>query len=662
MNLIDEKLKLLKPILGTVKVHRLRQMYLFEDDFRSKKEIENRIDLLIANHVKRTVDDQIILPPPAKEEFKGGIRIGTINYVNANKDFGDFCVEDDDWIRHLGVFGSTGSGKTTIIYNILNQLMNQDKPFLILDWKRDYRDLVLLPEFKNKIMVFTVGRRVSPFHFNPKIKPPAVDEHVWTKHLLDIITHAYLLGPGAEDVLRENMQFETFGEMQEHLLKQRKRARELLWWASAKRTLNAINFPGLSEVVNSMSFDMADLLDKQVILELDGLSDSDKVFLIGSLLMWIYYYRMAQPEREKWKHTIILEEAHHLLVKQSRSQQENYADTLMREIRVFGQSMVLIDQRPSKVSDSAMANVNTKLVMNLNHRSDLSEMSKALLLRKDQENYLGMLKVGQAIIKNHKTSFPFLCDLPDFQINKGCVNDKDVKNHMKMFPLFSSLNQSPFPNRSSIRPLLKSESLSPLGKILLQNIAEKPFIPISKRYKSLGLTNAQGNDAQQELITKEYVNPETIDGLRLLGLTPKAKVAVQKWGILISTYGRGGIEHSYWLNQIKMKLIKEGGFPFTEKDDIDLVADNINNTIAIQIETGKSAILKNAKTLDSFDAESKFMLATNKVAEFKIKSKAMYFPSIQLMHVKDFLKLTKDQITSHQSHLPEISEAAITRQ
>ncbi len=48
MNPIDEKLKLLQPVLGTQKAKRLRLMYLMEDDYRQKKEIENRIDLLIA--------------------------------------------------------------------------------------------------------------------------------------------------------------------------------------------------------------------------------------------------------------------------------------------------------------------------------------------------------------------------------------------------------------------------------------------------------------------------------------------------------------------------------------------------------------------------------------------------------------------------------------
>ena len=58
-----------------------------------------------------------------------------------------------------------------------------------------------------------------------------------------------------------------------------------------------------------------DLLGKKVILELDGLSGSDQAFVIGSLLLWIYHYRMRQPEREVLKHFIIIEEAHHLFLK-----------------------------------------------------------------------------------------------------------------------------------------------------------------------------------------------------------------------------------------------------------------------------------------------------------------------------------------------------------
>jgi len=79
---IDEKLRILKPVVGNRKTQRLRQMYFHEDDFRQKKEIENYIDLLIARHVRTTIDDEIVLPPPERSLCSGDMNLGDVEYIN----------------------------------------------------------------------------------------------------------------------------------------------------------------------------------------------------------------------------------------------------------------------------------------------------------------------------------------------------------------------------------------------------------------------------------------------------------------------------------------------------------------------------------------------------------------------------------------------------
>jgi hypothetical protein len=71
-----------------------------------------------------------------------------------------------------------------------------------------------------------------PFLFNPKNGPPGIEDHVWIKQLSQIIEKVYLLGPGANDVFMESAGLGSFKEMQEKVLRQKKKARELLWWAS----------------------------------------------------------------------------------------------------------------------------------------------------------------------------------------------------------------------------------------------------------------------------------------------------------------------------------------------------------------------------------------------------------------------------------------------
>ena len=79
-----------------------------------------------------------------------------------------FAIREQEMIRHLLFVGSTGCGKTNLALLLVKQFLRKDKPFLVVDWKRNYRDLMALPEASSKeILVFTVDREVCPFHFNP---------------------------------------------------------------------------------------------------------------------------------------------------------------------------------------------------------------------------------------------------------------------------------------------------------------------------------------------------------------------------------------------------------------------------------------------------------------------------------------------------------------
>lgn len=635
---IEEKLKLLRPVLPLRQWSALRMQYLTESDLRRRIQIEQMIDLLIAQRLPGLMIDQILLPPPDKAALAGDYPIGEVIYPH--KPRGSFGVRESEWIRHCGIFGKTGSGKTTLAIRILREICARDKPFLIFDYKRNYRDLLKHPDFeKQDIMIFTVGRNdVAPFFFNPKVKPPGVEEHVWVKQLAEIIEKVYLLGPGANDVFMESAGHQTFKAMQAVVLKQRKRARELLWWASVKRTLNAINYPGLGEMVNcGQGYSIPDLLEKRVILELDGLSASDQAFVIGSLLLWIYHYRMRQPEREVLKHFLIIEEAHHLFLRTSR--QEDIADVIMREIRELGEAIIVIDQHPSKISISALGNLATKFCLTLSLNQDVRAVSDAMLLDRDQQKYLAMLTLGQSICRSDRLTQPVLVSIAPFQIQKGLVTDEELKSLMAGYladlrPLVASL-----PELGNIRDISSPEILSPLGQIVLDDLARYPILGVVKRFKKLGLKTSEGYKAIEELEAAKLIAPQTIDGLRLYDLTLAGR---NQLGPKVMLKGRGGIEHRYYVERIKQIYLKREGFTFIERDDIDLVVETYTQRLAFQIETGKSNIETNILRLAKYKADHKFMIATNRETEAKINDmlRDLLVPdkeNIRVMFVKDFL-------------------------
>jgi hypothetical protein len=636
---IDDKLKLLKPILPPAQWEALRMRYIFEKDYRKRQGIENMLDFLISKHVPGLPAEHILLPPPDSEQLKGDYPIGGASYPGMPA--GEFGVRENEWIRHCGIFGKTGSGKTTLTIRLIRELCKKNKPFLIFDYKRNYRDLLKHPEFENEdILIFTAGRNnVVPFFFNPKNAPEGVEEYVWVKQLAQIIEKVYLLGPGANDVFMESAGMGTFKEMHHKVLNQKKKARELLWWASVKRTLNAINYPGLGEMVNcDESYPVADLLNKKVILELDGMSASDQAFVIGTLLLWIYHYRMRQPEREVLKHFIIIEEAHHLFL--STRKEEDIADIIMREIRELGESIIVIDQHPSKMSVSALGNLATKFALTLSLNQDVAALSNAMLLEKDEKKYLSMLTVGQCICRSDRLTQPVLLSIPNFAVKKGLVGDEDLKQHMAGYLENLPPSAAPIAERSTICNVQDPETLSPLGRIVLENIAQKPVLGLVKRFKELGLKVAHGYSVIEELNAMKLIVPSTIDGHKLYDLTSSGKRIL---GNKVGLKGRGGLEHRYFIEKIKEHYLKQDGFTFIEKDDIDLVVETVENKLAVQVETGKSNIQANLTKLGRYKADHKYMIATNKETEIKIKEILADLivpdkPNIRIAYVKDLLK------------------------
>jgi len=634
---------------------RLWTAYLLENDPREKREIETIIDSLFLKKTGVGYEQEIILPPPDNETCRGDIELGTVNYCG--KKLHGFGIRKNELLRHVGIFGQTGSGKTVACMNLLRQFAQQHIPFLIFDWKRNYRDILTHPDFQDKeILIFTVGRDTSQFTFNPKLQPPGVEGHVWKKKLIEIMEKAYLLGPGASDVLMSEMDAPTFQEMKARIDKQRRKGREMLWHMSSKRTLNSICFPGMNEVVNSEAhMPIEELLKKNVILELDGLSDTDKTFIIGSLLLWIYHFRMSQPEREILKHVCVIEEAHHLLLRTGK--EEDITDVIMREIRELGEAMIVLDQHPHKISVSALGNCFTKMGFSTSLAQDISALSNSMLIGNENKNFFGMLTVGQAIVKSGRTPFPFLIDCPYVGVAKGSVTDEFIREHISKFTFISHPNEGFSPPKQDFQTFSNPETLTPPEAIVLEDIALDPLIGVDRRYKKLGLNPRDGNEIQQSLLDKGLIRSVRVDRNKLFELTDQGLDVLDMNGLKRPKgSARGGAVHNYYLEKIKQELQRLGGTTVLEKDDIDLVAHTNAGIIAVQVETGKSNIKKNIRTLNEFLATHRFMVATNDSALKIIQDNLPdhnALGDIRAYHAKEFIPSLHLILTPNGSEKPD---------
>ena len=70
-----------------------------------------------------------------------------------------------------------------------------------------------------------------------------------------------------------------------------------------------------------------DLLNQNTIIELDGLAQNTKQFLVPLLCSWIYSVRLADNKREDLRFVIFLEEAHHTLYRGTQRAKETLMNT-----------------------------------------------------------------------------------------------------------------------------------------------------------------------------------------------------------------------------------------------------------------------------------------------------------------------------------------------
>jgi hypothetical protein len=265
---------------------------------------------------------------------------------------------------------------------------------------------------------------------------------MWLVRLVDVIKHAYFLGEGVEYLLRQGIdhvyqdcgmydelhEYPLFSQVKDYVSKQQLKGRMSLWKASTMRALASLTFPrglGISlECQNKI--DVEELLNANIVMELDALSNSDKMFFTEALVLWIYEHRKNEGKREQFKHAIVIEEGHHVLssAKERREGEETIIETSLRQIREFGESIIVIDQEPSKMSNSIKANTFCKITFNLGNGNDILDMSRCMMLDREETGYIDLLNVGHGIVKlKERVHKPMFMMFPVVSVEKGKVTD-----------------------------------------------------------------------------------------------------------------------------------------------------------------------------------------------------------------------------------------------
>jgi len=608
----------LQPVLGK-KIDGLWTAYLAESDATGKADIEQTLELLAAKHLGLGfMPDRSPFPPPSKAFAESGdLPLGKVSY--GNREMYPFNLRSKRLKEHLLVAGRSGSGKTNLTFILMQGIMARGIKVLAMDWKRGYRDL--LPRHPD-LRVYTIGRRVSPFRFNPFIPPPGCEVHVWIKLIVDVIASAYLGGEGVISLLvagldhlynevETNKRWPTITELLAWLKGVKLRGRAAMWQASAERILLAMMYGEFAAVFNTQdNGHVQELLHHNVVMEMDGLSSSsDRTMFSEALTLFLYRYRMAQGPREELTNVIILEEAHNLLLAKQMGTKESALETSIRMIRQYGLGYVFVDQSASLLSKVAFANSYATIALSQKLRADIQTMSGAMNLTDEQKESLSTLPIGSAVIRlADEHPEPFLVKVPRCPIREGSVSDSDVRQQMAANSGESGPNTTlqaqspavpavPLPDRKSettenTHPPSPRESGSDNAQSMsiqkerasssnhdsgpgpptepfsretirfLSDVSTRPLSTTVSRYQRLNLSRRRGNAIRQDLISTgiiEAVPIATRSGqVVLCQLTDHGRSVAESLGIDPGPRPRASLEHSYWVNRVAEQLGKRG--------------------------------------------------------------------------------------------------------
>ena len=420
---------------------------------------------------------------------------------------------------HVFVTGSTGSGKSNTIYQLLNEGRKNGLKFLVVEpAKGEYKHV-----FGNHDDVSVYGTnpqltpllRLNPFSFPKEIH---ILEHL--DRLVEIFNVCWPMYAAMPAVLKKAVEqsfqdcgwdllessnpygrlYPNFNDIADNIKTiidsseyddENKGAYKGALLTRIESLTNGIN--GL--IFSNDELTNEHLFDTNVIVDLSRVGSTEtKSLLMGILVLKLQEYRMTNGDMNaELKHITVLEEAHNLLKRTSTEQMSESANLLgksvemlanaIAEMRTYGEGFIIADQAPGLMDLSVIRNTNTKIIMRLPDFSDRELVGKSANLNDDQIIELAKLPKGVAAVYQNEWIQPVLCkvekvehDSNTFQntfvesVTSKSFKANNVKSVILDYLITNWMTKGKHVDYSSVSELILNSNISSKIKRLLMEV------------------------------------------------------------------------------------------------------------------------------------------------------------------------------------------------
>lgn len=373
-------------------------------------------------------------------------------------------LDMDSLCAHTFITGSTGTGKSNFIYNLLEQIYEEDKHFLVIEpAKGEYKNV--LGGFDDVSVYGTNPMYTELLHINPFSFPKHINvlEHI--DRLVEIFNACWPMYAAMPAVLKDAIErvykdkgwifsnpayyrddFPTFADLIKVLPEIMS---ESLYSADTKSDYSGALITRVKSLTNGINGEIfcstkeisnEALFDRNVIVDISRVGSVEtKSLIMGILIMKLQEYRM-QPDKmnESLQHITVLEEAHNLLRRTSYAQAQESSNlqgksvemltNAIAEMRTYGEGFIIADQAPDMLDEAVIRNTNTKIIFRLPDEHDCELVGKSIALTNVQIKELAKLPAFVAVIHQNDWIEAVLCKSEKYDKERKYAFNKKESN------------------------------------------------------------------------------------------------------------------------------------------------------------------------------------------------------------------------------------------
>lgn len=400
-------------------------------------------------------------------------KVGVISHMGKAVTQQPVLLDLQSMAAHTFVAGTNGSGKSNTIFCLLEELLEANIPFMVVEpAKGEYKNVF---RGEDGVKVYGTNRtktpllRLNPFWFNEDVN---VKEHI--AKLMDVFNASWPMYAAMPAVLNGAIEnayracgwnlstsrcsgmrvFPTVRDVLEAVTQKMKSSAFSEEVQGNYVGALATRLESLCDGIFTDIFSGADLGDQalfehNVIIDVSRAgSPETSAMIMGILLIRLREYRMSEGAmNHPLRHVTVLEEAHHLLRRTSTAQSSEGSNMMgkavemisnaIAEMRSYGDGFIIADQSPGLLDESVLRNTNTKIILRLPDGRDREVVSATMGLNQEQCYELSRLKTGICAIYQKDWLEAVLC-----QVNQAAhqetlyqmpdVLDEDDRNRREL--------------------------------------------------------------------------------------------------------------------------------------------------------------------------------------------------------------------------------------